>query len=380
VEAVETAILRSTEVHSSPAVTRVQKTSEPSRIAELDGIRALAIMAVLATHYFANEFTTPAAATLHGFGAAAFALAAHGWLGVDLFFVLSGFLITGILLDTRSKTTYFRDFWVRRALRILPLVFVVVGILTVIYRPHWLYVFMAFFFAIDFAQLIGLGNRAMGPLWSLAVEEQFYLIWPFLVMFLPKRALAITTLVILIAEPVVRLLYPGPLDLPWFRVDGLAMGALIALFVRSRYFSRTTTLQLCAAALLLAGVLFLIDVHVHTALYGLRISEADLLFGVMIAGSCALAGNRWLAPLRSRAARFVADTSFCAYLIHVPLQDLARHWGAGAHAANPFAAAALQASVAIPATFILAALSRAYLEVPFLRLKNRFAPAGVVRA
>jgi peptidoglycan/LPS O-acetylase OafA/YrhL len=380
VAALEPAILRSTEARQPAAVTRVSKAAEPRRIGELDGIRALAIIAVLATHYLATEFTLPAAGTLHGFAAGAFALAAHGWLGVDLFFVLSGFLITGILLDTRSKPTYYRDFWVRRALRILPLVFVVVGILAVIYRPHWLYVLMAFFFAVDFAGLIGLGNRVMGPLWSLAVEEQFYLIWPFLVMFLPRRALAITTLAIVIAEPIIRLTLPGPLDLPWFRVDGLAMGALIAIFVRSRYFSRSTALRLCAGALLLAGALFFIDIHIHSALYGLRISEADLLFGAMIAGSCALAGNKWLAPLRSRTARFIADTSFCAYLIHVPLQDLVRHLGVGADVSNPFAAAAIQASIAVPATFIVAALSRAYLEVPFLRLKDRFAPAGVVRA
>jgi peptidoglycan/LPS O-acetylase OafA/YrhL len=89
----------------------------------------------------------------------------------------------------------------------------------------------------------------------------------------------------------------------------------------------------------------------------------------------ALPGAKWSAPLRSRTARFIADTSFCAYLIHVPLLELARYWGAGNTFQNPFLAAAAQAGVAIPLTFAVAALSRRYLELPFLRLKDRFAPA-----
>jgi peptidoglycan/LPS O-acetylase OafA/YrhL len=194
------------------------------------------------------------------------------------------------------------------------------------------------------------------------------------VLFMNRRALAIVTLVLIVAEPVARVIVNGPLDLPWFRVDGLAIGALIAVSVRSQYFSRTTGLRACVAAIALAGVLLLIDLRSHTASYGLRITEANLIFGAMVTGVLAVPGQAWLAPLRSRAARFVADTSFCAYLIHVPLLDFARFLGAGAGFANPFMAAALQAAVAIPATFAVAALSRRYLEVPFLRLKDRFAP------
>ena len=343
------------------------------RLLELDGIRAIAILAVLANHFFSNERTQPVAGALHGAGAAAYLVAAHGWLGVDLFFVLSGFLITGILLDTRERAHYFHDFWLRRALRILPLVFTVVGILTVILRPNWLYVLMAFFFASDLARLIGLGNQAMGPLWSLAVEEQFYLIWPFLVLALKPRTLAIVALVLIVAEPLARVLTNGPLDLPWFRVDGLATGALVAIFARSHAFSRAAALRAVGLAIGAAFVLLLIDARVHAA-YGLIITEANLLFGAAIVSVLAVPGSRWLAPLRSRTARFIADTSFCVYLIHMPLLELARHWGAGSAYQNPFLAAAVQAGVAIPLTFAVAAVSRRYLEVPFLRLKDRFAP------
>ena len=344
------------------------------RLPELDGIRAIAILVVLANHFFSNERTQPVASSLHGAGNVAYQVAAHGWLGVDLFFVLSGFLITGILLDTRERATYFHDFWLRRALRILPLVLTVVTILTIIFRPHALYVLMAFFFASDLARLFGLGNQSMGTLWSLAVEEQFYLIWPFLVLALRRRTLAIVALALIVVEPIARVVTNGPLDLPWFRVDGLATGALIAIFARSAYFTRATALRSAWTAIAAAFVLVLVDVRLHTA-YGLVITEADLVFAAAVVSVLAVPGARWLAPLRSRTARFIADTSFCAYLIHVPLLEFARFLNVGNAFANPFLAAAAQAAVAIPLTFIIAALSRRYLELPFLALKDRFAPA-----
>ncbi len=347
---------------------------KPARIAELDGIRALAILAVFTVHFFANSSTQHASMALHGGIKAAYLVAAHGWLGVDLFFVLSGFLITGILLDTRQRASYFHDFWVRRALRILPLVFTVVAILTIVYRPPWLYVLMALFFAVDFAPFFHLGNEAMGPLWSLAVEEQFYLAWPLLVFFLRPRLLFVVTATTIVLEPIVRALVGGPLDVLWFRVDGLAMGALIALFVRSRFFSRNLTLQASVGAVVAAGLLLTIEMHSQRGSYALRVTEANLIFGAMIASSVVLAGNKWLAPLRSPTATFIANTSFCAYLIHIPLLEFARFLGIGIGMANPFSEAALQAAVVIPATFVVAAFSRTYLEMPFLRLKDRFAP------
>jgi peptidoglycan/LPS O-acetylase OafA/YrhL len=352
---------------------------EGGRIPELDGIRAFAILAVLVVHSFANGFTKPFAPMLHGLGKAAYVVASHGWLGVDLFFVLSGFLITGILLDSRKRSTYFRDFWVRRALRILPLVITVIAILTVIYRPDALYVLMALFFAVDFAPLLHLGNSGMGPLWSLAVEEQFYLVWPFLVFFLRSRVLAIVTVAVIVIEPLVRLAtIGGLLDVLWCRIDGLAIGALIAIYARSRFFSRRTTLRAAGAAVLVAGALLIVDLRSHTASYALQITEADLVFGAAVAATLVAGGSRWLAPLRSRPARFIADTSFCAYLIHVPLLDLAAFLGIGAGIADPFATAAMRAAFAIPLTFVIAAFSRKYLELPFLRLKGTLAPGARV--
>lgn len=348
----------------------------PRRVAELDGVRAIAIVAVLLVHCFAVAPMSYSAGELHGVAKVGYLIAAHGWLGVDLFFVLSGFLITGILLDSRGRPTYFSDFWVRRALRILPLLVAVVFVLSFVYRPSIAYIAMALFFAVDFAPLFGLGNNGMGPLWSLAVEEQFYLIWPFLVFWLRPRALAVVTLTMFVAEPVVRLATAGGLlDVVWCRVDGLAIGALLAIYVRSRFYTPARTLRLAALAVAAAAVLLAIDLRAHVTSYALRITEADLVFAALVATAFAASGSPALRVLRSAPARFIADTSFCAYLIHVPLLDLARTLGAGAGAADPFVAAAWRAAVAVPLTFGIAALSRTYLELPFLRLKDRLAPA-----
>jgi peptidoglycan/LPS O-acetylase OafA/YrhL len=209
----------------------------------------------------------------------------------------------------------------------------------------------------------------------LAVEEQFYLVWPVLVFFLRSRTLAIVTAAVFVIEPIVRFLTVGSLlDVVWCRIDGLAIGALIALYVRSRFYSPVQTVRLALLAIVAAGVLLAIDIRSSaSSSYALRITEADLAFGALVATAFAATGSKGLSLLRTRTARFIADTSFCVYLIHVPLLDFAKLLGVGAGMGNPFAAAALRAAVAIPLAFGIAALSRVYLEQPFLRLKDRFA-------
>src|SRR5437762_3573688 len=153
-----------------------------TRLPQLDAIRGVAILMVI----FHNQ--TPKYPSLH-----LQHIFANGWMGVDLFFVLSGFLITGILIDTKQSEGYFRNFYARRCLRIWPLyyalivfMFVVVPVLrpseahTVFEKssPWWGYpLFLQNF-------LIKIPTNATGPLavtWSLAIEEQFYLVWPLIV-------------------------------------------------------------------------------------------------------------------------------------------------------------------------------------------------------
>jgi peptidoglycan/LPS O-acetylase OafA/YrhL len=165
-------------------------SSQP-RYPGLDGLRGLAILAVLIAHA-----ARP--------GQPGFALLGNGRLGVDLFFALSGFLITGILVDARGAPGYFRAFYARRALRILPLYYGVVAVLVFV-RPalpvldgnpssdavaqmqawYWLHV-SNWFLVLHPTSVLPQGTV---PLWSLAVEEQFYLVWPFIVWWLSPRQL-----------------------------------------------------------------------------------------------------------------------------------------------------------------------------------------------
>src|SRR5580704_14423620 len=201
-------------------------TRLPRYIPELDGVRAIAVLMVMLMHVFtpddqsrgALENVAPRVLTL---------LIAHGWLGVDLFFVLSGFLITGILLDTRERPRYFENFYGRRALRILPLYFLYIAVMACCYPGHRPYFLLSLVFLANLAGLVGAGiPHGAGVFWSLAVEEHFYLIWPWLVRMLNRRALGWTCASIVIAESVLRAVFAAHgMDVycpSWFRFDGLA--------------------------------------------------------------------------------------------------------------------------------------------------------------
>jgi peptidoglycan/LPS O-acetylase OafA/YrhL len=225
--------------HSGAEATRLLSSR---KLPALDGVRGLAILAVFLHHSVWRIAKGGVHDVLNWFGG-------QGWAGVDLFFVLSGFLITGILLDTRPAENYFQSFYARRALRIFPLyyAFLLVGFtlfpiwVTSDWQPiradRWLY----FCYLTNW---IGLWKdnwhaNVLGHLWSLAVEEQFYFCWPFLV-WLVRPAILLPLL--LCGEAAViggRALWvinsdPGPAVVlaTITRMDGLLLGAAIAIIVR----------------------------------------------------------------------------------------------------------------------------------------------------
>ena len=184
-----------------------------------------------------------------------------GWTGVDLFFVLSGFLITGILLDTRASGNYFRSFYSRRALRIFPLYYLVVGVYLLTLplqanipilagnRPDR-YIGFSYLVYLNnwFVPILHRSGGNIADLWSLAVEEQFYLVWPFLVFRLSQRAFLRLCIALCALLPLLRLLIDPHPSFPasdfvfmntTTRMDSLVWGALAALLVRSPvYFAR----------------------------------------------------------------------------------------------------------------------------------------------
>src|SRR5512137_2924489 len=209
----------------------------------LDGMRGVAVLMVLAFHllHVDGEGGTLERAIL---GATR-----SGWAGVDLFFVLSGFLITGILLDARGGPGYFRAFYARRVLRIFPLYYAYLAVLFLAVpallpaldvrreTQGWLWTYLG---NVLFAREGGFqASPFTGHFWSLAVEEQFYLFWPFLVWLLPRRWLAAACLGLVAGAFALRFAIhrttfnaTAAYVLTPARMDALAMGALVAIAAR----------------------------------------------------------------------------------------------------------------------------------------------------
>jgi peptidoglycan/LPS O-acetylase OafA/YrhL len=346
------------------------------RVPELDGIRAVAIWLVLAVHLALRGAGAVPPEQLSPLPRVGYLAVSHMWLGVDLFFVLSGFLITGILLDTKRRPTYWRDFYIRRALRILPLVAVVIAVGFVVVPSAAAWFGLSAFFLADFAAPLHVkAFPGAPPLWSLAVEEQFYLVWPFIVLALGRRQLAVAALAIVVLEAVLRFLQPQvPFEVGWLRWDGLAIGALAALWVRRSAPRNKDEGRLVGALVAIVVGLMIVELVVRNEAFSgaVRITEADLLFGAAIVAVYHWSGSWWTSPLRSRICRFAAETSFCVYLIHVPIIEIVDRLGVDT-IASPLLAAIVRSAFVLPLAFGLAALSWRYFEGPILRLKQVFA-------
>jgi peptidoglycan/LPS O-acetylase OafA/YrhL len=224
------------------------------RIAALDGLRGFAIAVVMIHHF--SPYASPPQSRI---GMALFFLSACGWCGVDLFFVLSGFLITGILLDQKPQPRYFRNFYARRTLRIFPLYYLVLFALFVVgpliwpgafhtpdlmsiqHRQFWLWIYgtnvdMTIHneYSIYVSQWLFLAG-----FWSLAVEEHFYLVWPAIVYFCSRRALLWVCGGCVLLSLATRLIFHryqndwGVYVFTLSRIDELAVGGAIAVALRA---------------------------------------------------------------------------------------------------------------------------------------------------
>jgi peptidoglycan/LPS O-acetylase OafA/YrhL len=361
------------------------------RVPELDGFRALAIWLVLADHML-DGWKLPDAAT-EWMPRILFMVVSHGWLGVDVFFILSGFLITGILLDERGQPHYFKNFYGRRALRILPLALTCIAIWQVAYGAAYApYFALAALFSANLNILFGIAEpHGPGILWSLAVEEHFYLLWPVAVRFLRRRILIVLALTIVLLTPVLRARGVASglradlevYQLSWFRFDGLALGALLAIWVRSQFFTVRNTWVVAAIGLSAIITATILTVHQgvfvsHTpAASALRSPQAQFLCATAMVLSLVYRGSVITAPLRSGFARLTAKLSYCLYLIHLPLGDL-YYWLLGRLGVNDVitmgapGALIVRSLIIITVSYGLAAVSQEFLEAPFMRLRTRF--------
>jgi peptidoglycan/LPS O-acetylase OafA/YrhL len=299
---------------SSPA-----SHSAPHRLERLDGIRALAVLLVFAAHTI---------------------LPWHGWEGVHLFFVLSGFLITGILRRARHDKFFWRPFYIKRATRILPPLLLCLVIGYFLYSPPLWVLALYGLFAANIVQFTN--HRLQGGivvLWSLSVEEHFYLLWPLAVRFLHRRQLLILGAVLLVAEPIARLfaaMHYTDLNVVYmmtpFQLDGLVAGSMLSLLCEDE--ARRATLARVsrpAAALFLALYLSLTIFWKPFSLESNSLIFKSLGYTLIALTAAAIIAAVYLHP-RSLLSRvlaswpmvFLGAISYGCYLFHPEMIDLAR--------------------------------------------------------
>jgi peptidoglycan/LPS O-acetylase OafA/YrhL len=387
-------------VGGAPVAERVE---ERERVAALDGVRGIAILMVLVFHF------RLAAAVGPRIWIDEFALKTSiaGWTGVDLFFVLSGFLITGILLDAKiSGERYFRNFYSRRVLRIFPAYYLFLGAVLIALPliglvghaardalwddSGWYAVYLANI-QLPVDGRSGAEVSYAGHLWSLAVEEQFYLVWPALVLLLDRRSLLAACAGFIIGAPIVRIvLAQQGIDSTWgymltpARMDALAVGGFIAIAARGSWDLRSWLRWLWPVAVVAVGVLITLAASreflspYDAWVQGVGFSAVALLFGVvLLAAITAQPESRVHRALTVIPLTSLGRYSYALYLVHWPVATiLAQHFHAADTVPTLFGSslpASLVFSLAAGAiSFALAWASYHLWEKHFLKLKARF--------
>jgi len=373
-----------------------------ARDPRLDGVRGLAIGLVLLFH--ATRFGVAATPWQR----AALEVPALGWSGVDLFFVLSGFLITGILMRTRGSSTYYRSFYARRALRIFPLYYAVLLFWIVIAphvlvdvggvprplgapvaQPFWYWAYLTNVGVI----LRGGSSHLLDVTWSLAIEEHFYLAWPWIVRRTSDRgllAVCAATAVGALALRIAAIAFGAPPDTAYMftlcRLDTLATGAAIAVLAARpgglRRLARPAPIALAAsvAAIALASAVLGAGepdpivrgraAWMQTAGFTLLCAAWGSLL-VWVAG--AREGGRLARVFEARPLGSLGRYSYAIYLVHLPVAIAIQQRIGDAAYRRHFAWAQLGGLAGTAAiSYLLARASWALLEEPMLRWKRRF--------
>ncbi len=356
---------------------------------ELDTIRGLAIVGVLVYHgfYWARDLSiyTPWQRRF-------LLLMAPGQFGVNLFFVLSGFLITGILLESRNRADYYQRFYFRRALRILPAYYLTLLLLILFGLTSRGFLLMSLAYSSNLSPLLGIA-LSYPVLWSLAVEEHFYLLWPAAVRRIAPTKLLWVLCVILILTPVSRFLYheyalrthtvgAGFGYYTWNSWDGLAIGGIVAILMRRPGWDRQQVLRLSIVlltlAILIAGAGYPFGILTRRTPVGeaLQLVPWNFAFAGVLGVFLLIGSGRWKRFVTPAFLLFFGQISYGLYLYHLMVFSgyawLARktNFESRFHI-TLWVEVGARMLIASTGAVVVAYLSRRYFEALFLRLKDR---------
>lgn len=360
------------------------------RSPQLDGIRGIAILTILVYHYVYGQIAErPLGPILHGVEAGL----RLGWAGVDLFFVLSGFLIGGILLDHRESPTYYGTFYVRRAARILPLYLLLLAGLYVGVQLHawpWLFArpqpWIAYALFLQNHWTAASGAFVPGwtaVTWSLAIEEQFYLVLPLLLRWVkPASHVPVLVGAILLA-PMVRaailLFHIGDPQTAAFvlfpaRMDTLFLGVLLAVLLRDRHRALDLLTNRWTVAALTLAVMTLVF---HSPRWKPIPAVVGYSLVALLCGAVLMKAVREPAGLFGRITswrwlRYMGVRAYGLYLFHTPILGVTFGVLQGERQNLQSRAALGTALLALVLTFVAAAVSYRFLETPLLNWGKRF--------
>lgn len=356
----------------------------------LDGIRAFAVIFVMLFHFYPQGVLT------------------LGWTGVDLFFVLSGFLITNILIKNKDKDNYFKSFYMRRVIRIFPVYYLVVIPMLLInvillHNRDWMnlgsyLIYFQNFTAVKSDYLFGLAHT-----WSLAIEEQFYLFFPFIIrIFSLKNSLRISVLLI-IAAVILRSFfawyYPQVTyfqsTLIFTRMDSLIIGAVLPLCISLFEVTLKILNKILNIAIFISGILIVIsllnydlsnlsDLHLSRIFfnygnYNLSTPYGHFKYTILAVFFAAIIGklayntssfaNKFIALLSFKPLAYIGKISYGIYLYHWVIQEF---FTLGLQKLNLQIPVLLLVGIKIGLSILIAAISWKLLEKPILKMKHKF--------
>lgn len=369
----------------------MKPVQDSGHIRALDGIRGFALILVFAYHALLYEIEP-----VSRLNRLLRNLAGLGWAGVDLFFILSGFLITTILLEARDTENYFKVFYVRRALRILPLYYAVLGVSLLVMPGHY-------GFRQQVSYWLNLSNLStafypfiipyLAHFWSLGIEEQFYFLWPAVIRKLRATIVGVLSagvVVLLFAArnlPIVMALNGRWPELVYrltpFRIDTLCAGAALAVAVL-RFEQLREYRLLFRVTFVISGCIFLKAAygHLYMSRHVVRFGYTALIFsGVSLIALALFPGSLVSRVFSNGFLRKTGKYSYCFYLVHPflvnyvaahrPWADRHFHAVLGGWMSHNLISVCI-AAVEFCIVFAFCAVSWNLFEGPILRLKKHF--------